>query len=347
MKLYIGALLPLLGIFAFLIASSAATEVNDIRLGNDEVNFNRNQRWILQRNRVPKRNTQNSRGKIKLQEKIRKRKRMWDLKNAKRKEHGRARKDWRTGQTENGKKGQLWKAFGGKNGYNTTSCLEKVFAYSRLNVQKASTISRRVKRIKDLDKLQEMKRRKSSSAFNSTTKRLLSALGGDASNPTCRGQPFSSTPTISNTKATFIQDTLVTLLKCEEDIAEKCGNPVTGNTSMLAELETCETLAKNFTSDFGECFKSNKPIEDSCLCTEAISESEVELLKACDVNKEFNAAKDAKDECFAAFSKCKKAEVAAVEGIDTCKDCGKESSLEEGLFLNMHIYIYIPRNNAI
>ena len=108
---------------------------------------------------------------------------------------------------------------------------------------------------------------------------------------------------------------------------------------MLAELETCETLAKNFTSDFGECFKSNKPIEDSCLCTEAISESEVELLKACDVNKEFNAAKDAKGECFTAFSKCKKAEDAAVEGIDTCKDCGKESSLEEELFLNMHIYI--------
>ena len=151
-------------------------------------------------------------------------------------------------------------------------------------------------------------------------------------------------PAISNTKATFTHDTLATLLKCEADIAEKCGNPVTGNTSMLAELEACETLADKFTSNFGECFTpSNKPIEDSCLCTEAISESEVELLKNCSVNKEKIAAVKAKEECFRAFSKCKKAEVAAVEGIDTCKDCGKESSLEEGLFLNMHIYIYIPR----
>ena len=200
-----------------------------------------------------------------------------------------------------------------------------------------------MKRIRDVDDLQNKKWKKRS-VFNSTTKLLLSALGGNASNPTCRGQPFSSCPAISNTTATFIQDTLATLLKCEADIDKKCGNPVTGNTSKKAELEACGTLADKFTSDFGECFTpSNKPIEDSCLCTEAISESEVKLLEACDVNKEFKEAVKAKDECFAAFSKCKKAEVAAVEGIDTCKDCGKESSLEEELFLNMHIFIYIPR----
>ena len=189
MKLYMGALLPLLGIFAFLIASSAATGVNDIRLGNDEVNFKENQKWNLQKKTVPKRNPKNRRGKIKLQEKIRKWKRMRALKNVKRKERGRARKDWRRGRTENGKKGQLWKALRGKNGNNTKSCLEKVFSYSRLNL-KAWTIIRQVKRIKDVDELQNRKWKKSSSAFNSTTKRLLSALGGDASNPTCRGQPF-------------------------------------------------------------------------------------------------------------------------------------------------------------
>ena len=343
MKLYICALLQLFGIFAFLIGSSTVTGVNDIRLGNDEVNFKENQKWILQRKTVLKRNAQNRRGKVKLQEKIRKRKRMRDLKSKKRKEHGRARKDWRKGQTENGKKGHLRKALGGKNGYNTTSCLEKVFAYSRLNVQKASTISRQVKRISDVDDLQNKKWKKRS-AFNSTTKRLLSALGGDASIPTCRGQPFSSTPAISNTTATFTQDTLATLLQCEEDIAEKCRNLVTGNSSKKAELEACKTLADNFKSDFQECFTpKNKTIEDSCLCTEAISESEVELLEACDVNKEFKEAVKAKDECFRAFSKCKKAEVAAVEGIDTCKDFGKESSLEEELFANMHIFICIPR----
>ena len=82
-------------------------------------------------------------------------------------------------------------------------------------------------------------------AFNSTTKRLLSALGGDASNPTCRRQPFELTQS-SNTTATFTQDTLATLLKCEADIAEKCGNPLTGNTSKLAELDSCGTLANKF-----------------------------------------------------------------------------------------------------
>ena len=338
MKLYICALLQVLGIFAFLIGSSTVTGVNDIRLGNDEVNFKENQKWILQRKTVLKRNAQSRRGKVKLQEKIRKWKRMRDLKSEKRKEHGRARKDWRKGQTEKGKKGHLRKALGGKNGYNTTSCLEKVFAYSRLNVQKASTISRQVKRIRDVDDLQNKKWKKRS-AFNSTTKRLLSALGGDASNPTCRGQPFSSAPAISNT--TFTQDTLTTLLQCEADIAEKCGNLVTGNSSKKAELEACKTLADNFKSDFEECFTPhNKPIEDSCLCTEAISQSEVELLKACDVNKEKIAAVKAKEECFAAFSKCKKAEVAAVEGIDTCKDCGKESSLFRGRTSSQYAYLF-------
>ena len=107
MKLYMGALLPLLGIFAFLIASSAATGVNDIRLGNDEVNFKENQKRILQRKTVPKRNTQNKRGKIKLREKIRKWKRMRAIKNVKRKERGGTRKDWRRGRTENGKKGPV------------------------------------------------------------------------------------------------------------------------------------------------------------------------------------------------------------------------------------------------
>ena len=78
------------------------------------------------------------------------------------------------------------------------SCNIKLILYSRLNEKKASAISKQVKRIKSNDKIQNSKRNKSSN-FNPTKERLLSALGGDASNQTCGGEPFN--PTQSNSFA--------------------------------------------------------------------------------------------------------------------------------------------------
>ena len=184
-----------------------------------------------------------------------------------------------------------------------------------------------MKRIKDNDKIQNSKRNKSSN-FNPTKERLLSALGGDAANQTCGGKPFNSTLSSSTSGRTFSQDTLTTLLACEADIAEKCGNPVTGNVSKLAELEACESLADNFKSEFSKCFAVDKTVDESCSCVEDISESDVESMQDCDVSSDNTAATEAKKACRAAVGKCKTAEAAAVEGIHTCKDqCAAKTPL--------------------
>ena len=158
-----------------------------------------------------------------------------------------------------------------------------------------------------------------SSNFKPTKERLLSALGGDASNQTCGGKPFNSTLSSSTSGSAFSKDTLTTLLACEADIAEKCGNPMTGNADKLAELEACESLADNFRSQFSQCFAVGKTVAESCACVEDISESDVSSMQDCDVSSDNTAAVKAKRICKAAVGKCKTAETSAVEGIDTCK----------------------------
>ena len=198
-------------------------------------------------------------------------------------------------------------------------CTTKLILYSRLNEKKASAISKQVKRIKGNDKIQNSKWKKSSN-FNPTKERLLSALGGDPSNQTCGGKPFNSTLSSSTSGSAFSKDTLTTLLACEADIAEKCGNPMTENVSKLAELEACESLADNFKSEFSKCFAAGKTMDESCACVEDISESDVASMLDCDVSSDNTAALKATRVCKAAVGKCKTAEAAAVEGIDTCKD---------------------------
>ena len=179
-------------------------------------------------------------------------------------------------------------------------CTTKLILYSRLNEKKASAISKQVKRIKGNDKIQNSKWKKSSN-FNPTKERLLSALGGNAANQTCGGKPFNSTLSSKNA--------LTTLLACEADIAEKCGNPMTENVSKLAELEACESLADNFKSEFSKCFAAGKTMAESCACVEDISESNVLSMQDCEVTADNKAALTAKKACkWLVNGKCKTAE---------------------------------------
>ena len=236
-----------------------------------------------------------------------------------------------------------------QSGVNVTACITKLILYSRLNEKKASAISRQVKRIKGNDKIQASKGNKKTD-FNSTKERLLSALGGNASNPTCGGQPLNSTASSNSTGGrAFSQDTLATLVACETDIADQCGKPTTGNASKLAELEACETLANDFKTAFSKCFAASKSMEESCTCVEAISETDVASMQACDVSSDNSAALKAKKACKAAVGKCKTAEAAAVEGIDTCKQETKcslfEASQAEGTRLIQNVLT--PLNEAL
>merc|ERR1719193_528216 len=350
-------LLLLLGLLPLLIsvsASSPKVKRNEIVSSDIEAKVEGDRHQIVQREAVPKRRRRQRKGRRKAKQEGRskeckKGKSCKKKLKSKKQEGGRKRgKNLKGRKQEKGqllkksKKGQKTnrlRGSGRQSGANVTACITKLIFYSRLNEKKASAISRQVKRIKGNDKIQDSKGNKKSD-FNSTKERLLSALGGNASNPT------SSNSTSSRA---FSQDTLSTLVACETDIADKCGNPTTGNASKLAELEACETLANNFKSAFSKCFAASKSLEESCTCVETISESDVASMQECDVSSDNSAALKAKKACKSAVGKCKTAEAAAVEGIDTCKEETKcslfEASQAEGTRLIENVLT--PLNEAL
>merc|ERR1719458_349054 len=159
---------------------------------------------------------------------------------------------------------------------NATSCAMKAIKYARLFEGKATSIFRQVKRVKGNDKIQGSKGKKKGD-FNATMDRLVAALGGDADNPKCDGEPIkgpSPGNATSNSSRTFrngttAKDTIDTLKNCAKDIEEKCATAVTGNATKLAELEACFTVADTFKTDFGKCLEKKLSIDDQCKCVEA------------------------------------------------------------------------------
>ena len=352
------SILLLLGLI-ILSATASPSRVNDISSSKNEAKAEESRHQIVQRSADPKRRKpKKTRRKLtqegKRSKKCRGGKNSSDCKKkskSKKNEKGKRRTESpkRRKQGKKGKKtgktnrsGRIMKER--QSGVNMTSCITKLIFYSRLNEKKASAISRQVKRIKGNDKIQDSKGNKKSD-FNSTKERLLSALGGNASNPTCGGQPFNASSSKSASSREFSQDTLTTLIACETEIADKCGNPTTGNASKLAELEACETLANDFKSAFSKCFAASKTLEESCTCVEAISESDVASLQKCDVSSDNSAALKAKKACKSAVGKCKTAEAAAVEGIDTCKQETKCFGVAEGSRLVAEVLT--PLNEAL
>ena len=332
--------LPLLiGILSLIVSASATSHgvgSNEIVSSNIEANVDGDKHQLVQREAVPGRRRERRKGKAERSKKCEKGRNSCKKKSKSKKQEGGGRKrgknlrgkkqtDKLEKNRKEGEKGIRSRTQERQSGVNVTACITKLIFYSRLNEKKASAISRQVKRIKGNDKIQDSKGKKNLD-FNSTKERLLSALGGNASNPTCGGQPFNSSNSTSG--RAFSQDTLATLVACETDIADQCGNPTTGNASKLAELEACETLANNFKSAFSKCFAASKSLDESCTCVEAISESDVSSMQACDVTSDNSAALKAKKACKAAVGKCKTAEAAAVEGIDTCKEETKCSTFE-------------------
>ena len=360
-------LLLLLGLLPLLIsvsASSPGVKRNEIVSSDIEAKVEVDRHQIVQREAVPKRRRRQRKERRKAKQqgrskKCKKGRSSCKKKSKSKKQEGgskrgknlKGRKQEKGQLLKKSKKGQKTnrlRGSGRQSGVNVTACITKLIFYSRLNEKKASAISRQVKRIKGNDKIQDSKGNKKSD-FNSTKERLLSALGGNASNPTCGGQPFNSTSSNSTSSRAFSQDTLTTLVTCETDIADKCGNPTTGNASKLAELEACETLANNFKSAFSKCFAASKSLEESCTCVETISESDVASMQECDVSSDNSAALKAKKACKSAVGKCKTAEAAAVEGIDTCKEETKcslfEASQAEGTRLIENVLT--PLNEAL
>merc|ERR1711936_179439 len=215
---------------------------------------------------------------------------------------------------------------------NATSCAMKAIKYARLFEGKATSISRQVKRIQGNDRIQGSKGKKKGD-FNATMDRLVAALGGDAENPKCDGEPIKDS---SSTNATFrngtnAKSTIDTLKNCEKDIAEKCSTAVTGNATKLAELEACGNVSETFKTNFEKCLVKTLSIDDACKCVEALDDPEAEL-KKCNPKADNDNALKLKKACKKAVGQCKDAEAKAAEGIDSCKErtkCGGVKDPEE------------------
>jgi len=214
---------------------------------------------------------------------------------------------------------------------NCTKCVELFVLYARLNDKKANSVQKQVKRIRGNDKIQGSKKGKKGD-FNETYGRLLSALGGNASNPLCDGKPFNAT-TASNSSASnrtrtlvrSAQDSLATLEKCMANIEESCGAPLTGNSTLNDTLNACLKLADDFKSAFSKCFSADLTPDAACKCVEAIDEADVKKLQKCDTSKDNENALKLKKKCKKAVGDCKTAQGNSVEGIDLCKErtkCG-------------------------
>merc|ERR1712110_1353813 len=215
---------------------------------------------------------------------------------------------------------------------NATSCAMKAIKYARLFEGKATSISRQVKRIQGNDRIQGSKGKKKGD-FNATMDRLVAALGGDAENPKCDGEPIKDS---SSTNATFrngtiAKSTIDTLKNCEKDIAEKRSTAVTGNATKLAELEACGNVSETFKTNFEKCLVKTLSIDDACKCVEALDDPEAEL-KKCNPKADNDNALKLKKACKKAVGQCKDAEAKAAEGIDSCKErtkCGGVKDPEE------------------
>merc|ERR1711971_1456882 len=232
---------------------------------------------------------------------------------------------------------------------NATSCAMKLVLYARLNEKKASSISKQIARIFGNDKIQESKGQKNGE-FNATMARLLSALGGDASNPKCDGSPISGSNASGRAvhrNGSVAKETLETLQNCSIDIAAKCGSPLTGNATKKAQLEACVALADKFKSDFASCTGASKSIDAACICIEAINATEVEEMQKCDTSSDNTDALARKKACKKAVGTCKTAEANAVEGIDSCKErtkCGGAKDKEEA---QRQLAALTPLNDAL
>merc|ERR1719222_1593902 len=197
---------------------------------------------------------------------------------------------------------------------NITNCVDQIKFYSRLSVRKASSISKQAKRIRGNERIQKAKQVKSGD-FNDTMLRLLDALGGNSSNPVCRGEEILN----GSVEASYA-GALATLLKCDQDILEACRQPNPENETRSRELKSCEVLANNFMSDFEECLRPDPGLTATCFCADNINATNIVSTMNCDLSKYSSDALKSKKSCKESVRMCKSAQAKAVAAIDDCKE---------------------------
>merc|ERR1712106_764233 len=155
--------------------------------------------------------------------------------------------------------------------------------------------------------------------FMDAAKYMLQAIGGNISNPTC-GESGTANKARS---AKSSVDNYNTLLNCSNSIKEACTMPKSVfNASKKALLDNCAFIFNKSKTASDDCrtnkdYLANGTAACSCWFKAAIG-IKIARKAGCSASDTSKQVKAAKNKCIAAFSKCKKAEDAAVALIHTC-----------------------------
>jgi len=249
-------------------------------------------------------------------------------KKKKRKEKKRARKDRRKKKKLSKKKkkngggssigrqaaGGDWSSCG-TTGVNDTCLLNAVNA---LNFEKGQiqNFFKQKARLENQNKVTGNKKGKKGE-FEDAAGYMLTAIGGNISTPTCGDNSSRTERAAADAVATYN-----TLINCSASIHEACDMPNgTINATFNANCAKIYNLSK-FASD--DCRSNANYTNDgaaACNCWEkAAIGIQIAKDEGCtkESSKQAKAVKKQKEKCIKAFSKCKKAEDAAVALIHTC-----------------------------
>merc|ERR1711892_824493 len=258
---------------------------------------------------------------------VKSRKNSSKVKKTKRKGKGRAKKiKTKRKKTKNGKKGrksgkasrsQEGRLVCGDSQVNDT-CLQN--AVDALNFEKnqIQNFFKQKARLINHNKTTANKQGKKGE-FMQAAKFMLQAIGGNISNPTC-GESGTANKARS---AKSSVDNYNTLLNCSNSIKEACTMPKSVfNASKKALLDNCAFIFNKSKTASDDCrtnkdYLANGTAACSCWFKAAIG---IKIAKkaGCSASDTSKQVKAAKNKCIAAFSKCKKAEDAAVALIHTC-----------------------------
>jgi hypothetical protein len=153
--------------------------------------------------------------------------------------------------------------------------------------------------------------------FEDAAKYMLTAIGGNISTPTCGDNSSRTTRAAADAVATYN-----TLINCSAAIHDACDMPNgTINATFNANCANIYNLSKTASDD---CRSNSNYTTDGAAACNCWEKAAIGIVIAKDAgctkesSKQAKAVKKQKTKCISAFSKCKKAEDAAVALIHTC-----------------------------
>ena len=93
----------------------------------------------------------------------------------------------------------------------------------------------------------------------------------------------------------FISDHLTTLDNCLKNIESGCNLKMSTNDT--SEITACETAGTALTKEIDNCIKPSKSLADSCTCFIALSTTNLDKVKSCNISGKNKFVSEAKKNC--------------------------------------------------